>query len=331
MNDLLRRILFLPEQASTFSTEVDQLHFIIILITIAVAIGVGLAAVYFALKFRRRSEDEDPVDWEPPLWTEWVLIAVTTVCFLSFFAISYPQFIRNSIPPGDAIDVYVTGKKWMWEFAYPGGRRTMAVVYVPRGRPVRLMMRSRDVIHSFFVPAFRIKQDVLPARYSSAWFTPTRTGTFEILCAEYCGTLHSGMRGQVVVLEPAQFEQWLASGAGAPGNLATDEGDPAYRVAGDPVLEGHRVANRLGCLQCHSTDGRPHIGPSWRGLYGSRRQLTDGTSVRVDDAYLTESMMDPRLRIAQGFQPVMPSYQGLLQDGEAAAIVQYIRSLSGVE
>jgi cytochrome c oxidase subunit 2 len=227
------------------------------------------------------------------------------------------------------MDVYVTAKQWMWKFTYPDGPSSVGELHVPANRPVRLLMTSRDVIHSFYVPSFRLKQDVVPGRYTQTWFTATQRGQFEILCAEYCGLQHSMMRGMVTVLEQGEFNRWL-------------EDEKAKYVANRGVQDvslgpgekpesmqdrGRAVASQKGCFKCHSVDGSAHIGPTWLDLYQRRERLASGETVVADEAYLTESMMEPMAKIVAGFQPVMPSFQGQLTAPEAAAIVEYIRAL----
>jgi len=227
------------------------------------------------------------------------------------------------------MDVYVQGKKWMWKFAYPGGPNAVNVLRVPSGRPVRLLMTSRDVIHSFFVPEFRVKQDVLPGRYSQIWFNATTPGRYQILCAEYCGAGHSVMRGEVIVLKPEEYEDWVSA---QHRGLATKQDGPPTALdfappLGNLVDQGRRLATEQGCVKCHSVDGSQHIGPSWLDLYGRHEKLTDGRIITVDEGYITESMMDPFAKIVDGFKPVMPSFANKLAGPEVAAIVEYIKSL----
>jgi cytochrome c oxidase subunit 2 len=219
----------------------------------------------------------------------------------------------------------------MWKFEYPDGRRSADVLTVPLGRPVRLVLTSRDVIHSFFVPAFRIKKDVLPGRYTTTWFLPRETGSFEIFCAEYCGTNHSRMRGSVLVLSQADYEAWLAA---RPDDLEEETAKEREGEArGDPVVlsdlaeRGRTLAVRYGCAACHTVGGQRFVGPTWAGLWNSDVPLEGGRYVRADAAYLTRSMMDPTADIVRGFKPVMPSYRGLLAEPDVAAIVEYIRAL----
>lgn len=330
MNELLRRLLFLPEQASTFARDVDKLHFFVILTTFIASAGVGLTAIFFFARYRRRSEQQTTPHIEPSLPLEAAFIVIPLAFFLLWFVIGYREFVRQQTPPSDSMDVYVMGKKWMWKFAYPEGPNSINVLRVPAGRNVRLLMTSRDVIHSFYVPEFRVKQDVLPGRYSQTWFNATTPGRYQILCAEYCGAGHSIMRGEVIVLKPQDYEDWLHSQAR--GALAAKQDGAPTALDYAPPLgvlaeQGKRVAAEQGCLKCHSTDGTRHIGPTWLDLYHRREKLTDGSTVDADEAYLTESMMDPALKVVEGFQPVMPSFQGKLGAPEIAALVEYIKSL----
>jgi cytochrome c oxidase subunit 2 len=246
--------------------------------------------------------------------------------------IGYRQFTRLEMPPPDAMAVYVTGKQWMWTFAYPNGRNSNAVLYVPVHQPVQLLLSSRDVIHSFFVPDFRVKKDVIPGRMTSLWFEVTEPGIYPIFCAEYCGDGHSTMRAEVIALPQeeymAELEQLPRLDIGGPSYV-----EPAVVGAARSDLlslagMGERVAVMKGCMRCHTADGTPHIGPTWLRDYRSMVPLADGETVLADEAYLTESMMDPMARVRLGFRPVMPSYQGLLSAAETGALVEYIRYLS---
>ncbi|MEO6950834.1 MAG: cytochrome c oxidase subunit II [Polyangia bacterium] len=341
MNELLRRLLFLPPQASTISSSVDHLHYVVILTTIASAIGLSLLSLYWIVRYRRReSDDIEPPAESAPTTSLWVELGIAGLLFALFFAwwiVGFGQYLRMRVAPANTYDVYVTAKQWMWKFAYPEGAHSIAQLYVPAGRPIRLVMSSRDVIHSFYVPDFRLKQDVLPGRYTTLWFEAPTPGKHEILCAEYCGTNHSTMRAEVVVLSPEDFGRWLAGRGGDPTTAAPPDGDPAVVTSvgpGKPMsLErvGEQVAAQVGCLRCHTLDGTPHIGPTWAGVYGTQVPLADGTHVLADGEYLTESMMDPMVHIRAGFQPVMPSYLGRLQPAETAAIVELIKSLRDVQ
>jgi cytochrome c oxidase subunit 2 len=248
-----------------------------------------------------------------PVWIEGVMIGGLLAMFVVFWIVGFRQLVNLRSPPRDAMDVYVVAKQWMWTFAYPNGDASEGDLYVPAGRPVRLLMTSRDVIHSFYVPAFRLKEDVVPGRITTLWFTAEQPGTYAILCAEYCGAGHSRMRGRVIAMPPAEYAQWVQGS-----------------VAPDLASTGEHLAAQYGCLRCHTVDGTPHLGPSWKGLYGSYVPLDGGGHTIADDAYLTESMMDPDVKLVAGYPPLMPSYLGRLSGPEAAAIVEYIRSLRSV-
>jgi cytochrome c oxidase subunit 2 len=329
MNELMRRILFLPEQASSYARSVDALHFFVITTTMIAAFGVFATALYFFVRYRRRSDTDVTPHVTPRAIHEVFFIGVPLSLFLLWFGIGYPQFASLSTPPKDAMDVYVQGKKWMWKFAYPGGPNAVDTLRVPANRPVRLLITSRDVIHSFFVPALRVKQDALPGRYTQTWFTADRPGRYEIFCAEMCGIGHSAMIGELVVMPEADFDQWVAAQRKgiAPAQDAAATPIEQVRAGSSVVDEGRRVAAEQGCLKCHSVDGSQHIGPTWFNLYLRREKLKDGRTVVADEGYLTKSMMDPAADIVAGYQNVMPTYQGKLPPPEAAAIVEYIKTL----
>jgi cytochrome c oxidase subunit 2 len=329
MNELLRKMLFLPEQASEYATRVDHLHFFVIITTMIAATGVFGTALYFFVRYRRRSETDATPHIEPTWIHEVFFIGVPLSLFLLWFGIGFTQYVSLQTPPQGAMDVYVQGKKWMWKFAYPGGPSAIDTLRIPVGRPVRLLITSRDVIHSFYVPAMRVKQDALPGRYTQTWFTAVRPGRYEIFCAEYCGLGHSAMLGELVAMPAAEFDAWISEQRrGIP--RAQDQrpiaGEPV-RPASSLVDEGRRVASEQGCMKCHSVDGTRHIGPTWVNLYLREEKLATGKTVVADEAYLTKSMMDPAADIVAGYQNVMPTYQGKLPPPEAAAVVEYIKSL----
>jgi cytochrome c oxidase subunit II len=340
INELLRRILFLPLQRSTVAMRVDMLHYFVIGTTMAGATLVAACAAYFMVRYRRRTTDVTkafPGATEKPLVLFEIGAVVTlVVIFLVFWVVGVRQYTRIRVSPEDAITVYVTAKQWMWKFAYPEGPNSVATLVVPARRPVKLVMTSRDVIHSFYVPEFRVKYDVVPGRYTTLWFEATEPGTYPILCAEYCGTDHSVMRGEVRALSESDYARWLA-GHGAGGHLLGSEAlSPAAPGAAIPkeptslVRIGENVAAEQGCMRCHTADGTPHIGPTWAGLYMATVPLEGGGTVIADDAYLTESMMDPMAKLHRGYQPVMPSFLGRLRPADVAAILEYIRSLRAV-
>ncbi|MBA3538630.1 MAG: cytochrome c oxidase subunit II, partial [Deltaproteobacteria bacterium] len=260
MNELFRTLLNLPQQASTVAYGIDVLHYVVITISMLGAAGVALAVGIFLLRFRRRpgGPHQHRVR-RVPLWAEIVAIGGLLAMFLVFWAVGFKQYVVLQTPPANAITVYVVAKQWMWQFAYPDGQATQHDLYVPVGRPVKLVMTSRDVIHSFFVPDFRIKWDVLPRRTSVTWFEATEAGPHEILCTEYCGLEHSRMRGRVIALAPDDYARWA---------------EATTKPAGaDLASMGAKVAIERGCLRCHTIDGTPHLGPTWAGVYGSKIEL----------------------------------------------------------
>jgi cytochrome c oxidase subunit 2 len=320
-------MLWLPEQASTFATEVDHLHYFVIIVTMLISVAVGLMAFAFFFKFRQRYPNQSTPLVVPSVRFEIVVIGVPLFFFLLWFVQGYKDYIWYTTPPQNAMDVYVMGKKWMWKFAYPDGPNAIGTIHVPANRPVRLLMTSRDVIHSFYVPDFRIKQDVLPGRYTETWFEATKPGRYQILCAEYCGTWHSQMWGEVVVMPPPEFDAWMAEQKAGLAARVDTGGDDGGNFRGSIVEYGKRVAMAQGCVKCHSLDGEPHIGPTWLDLYRRRETLDNGQIVIADEGYLTDSMIDPRGKIVRGYKPVMPTYKGRLAAPEAAALVEFIKSL----
>lgn len=344
MNELLRKILFLPEQVSTVARDIDHLHFFVIIVTMIGAFGVAVFTLYFIIKYRESAHrgGELPPDARPhrspagvPWWVEAGVIAGLFALFLLFWVIGFGQFVRISEPPRDSLTIYVTGKQWMWSFAYPNGAGSNGVLYVPVNRPVKLVLTSRDVIHSFFVPEFRLKQDAVPGRSTQMWFEATRPGRYPIYCTEYCGMAHSTMLGEIVVVSGAEYEQKLGGLepvriAGPQVQLPATPGEGRVAELVSLAAVGERVAAEAGCLRCHTVDGTPHIGPTFAGLFGARIPLEDGKTIVADETYLTSSMMDPAAQLHRGFTAVMPSYQGLLSAPQVGALVEYIRSLQYV-
>ena len=310
MNELLRRTLYLPPQASTVARGIDILHYTVIGAAFAVALITFLLIGYFLIRFRERPGAAPPEQRRFPRWIEVGLAGFTLTVFLAWWFVGFSQYRDLREAPADALRIHVVAKQWMWQFVYPNGAATEDELRVPVGEPVELVMTSRDVIHSFYVPAFRLKQDVVPGRVTNLWFTASQRGTFDILCAEYCGAGHSRMRAHVLAMPAADYARWIAA-------------HPATELA----RQGELLSLRYGCTRCHTADGTPHIGPTWRGLYRKAVTLADGTRALADDAYLTESMMDPAVKVVAGYPPVMPSYLGILSAPDAAAIVEYIRSL----
>jgi cytochrome c oxidase subunit 2 len=299
-----------PEQASTLAAEVDALFFYLMAVTVVFSVGIAATLVAFALRFRRRRADERPAEIHGSLLLEvvWSVIPLgfVTVMFV-WGAIVYFHMNR---PPDNSMTVNVVGKRWMWKLQHPTGHREINELHVPVGRPVRLQITSEDVIHSFFVPAFRIKRDAVPGRYNIAWFEATKTGTYHLFCAEYCGTEHSRMVGRIVVMEPDEYQTWL-SGGPAPES---------------PAKAGEALFNQLNCATCHRPDNAGR-GPVLNGLYGRPVTLSSGESVVADEAYLRESILNPAAKVAAGYQPVMPTYQGQVSEESLLSLIAYLQSL----
>ncbi len=309
----LRAALRLPEQASSVAREIDHLHYAVISVSFAGAFLVALATGWFVLRYREGSRTSARPSRRQTRLVEYALIALTPLLFLTFWVVGFRQYLSLRSAPANSLEVYVVAKQWVWKFSHAESIDELETLTVPVGKPVRLVMTSRDVIHSFFVPAFRIKQDVLPGRYVSAWFEAVAPGRYEIFCAEFCGLSHSQMLGEVVALEPREYERWLES-------RRSPEARPLAAI-------GETIAGRRQCTACHTSDGRRHVGPTWRGLFGSWVALEDGRRVLADEEYLTRSMMEPMADRVAGYRAVMPTYQGSLPSAEVAALLAYIRSL----
>jgi cytochrome c oxidase subunit 2 len=311
------------------ATEIDALHYFVIGVTMFASTLVGIVAWAFIVRYRRRTHLDTTVRVNATTAFEIPMIAGILALFILWWVIGFRQFVRMETPPSNALDVYVMAKQWMWKFSYPEGPSAVERLTVPAGRPVRLIMTSRDVIHSFYVPALRMKQDVIPGRYTTMWFNADKPGTYPIYCAEYCGVSHSRMRGELVVLSDHDYDDWLGGSEAQAVAERTAHPEARDETGGNTDLAavGRTVAIRRACFACHTEDGQRHIGPTWRGLYMSRVTLTDGRIVTADEAYLTKSMMEPRADIVAGYRPVMPTYHGILEEPETAALVEFIKTL----
>jgi len=301
---------FAPERASSLAGEVDALFLFILGTTALFAAGVWIALLFFAIRYRRRSEDDRPAEIHGSLALEltWTLIPLAIMAVM--FVWGAKVFFHMNRPPDDAMTVSVVGKRWMWKLQHPTGQREINELHVPRGRAVKLVITSEDTIHSFFVPAFRIKKDAVPGRYNTAWFRATKNGTYHLFCAEYCGTEHSRMTGRVVVMEPEAYQTWLAGGP----------------PPESPVLAGEKLFTELNCITCHRPDSAGR-GPVLVGIFGRAVKLAAGDTVVADEAYVRESIVNPAAMVVAGHQPVMPTYQGQVSEEQLIALIAYIRSL----
>jgi cytochrome c oxidase subunit II len=322
--------LLWPESASTVAADVDQLTLTLTALSFFFAFPIAALIVYFAIKYRRGSpaDRSGAIVTSHALETTW--IAVPLVLALGLFGWGARLFVHMYEIPPDGLDVYVVGKQWMWQFEHPTGQREINELHVPVNQPVRLTMISQDVIHSFYVPAFRVKLDVLPGRYTVLWFEATQTGSFHLFCAEYCGTQHSGMVGRVVVMEPRLYQEWLTQ---RPLDLAQPipQHSAVQPEAGLPLASaGQQLFQNLGCSTCHLVDERG-TGPPLVGLYGSEVLLASGETVIADAQYIRRSIIDPNAQIVAGYPPIMPTYAGQITEEEILRLVEYIRSLGADE
>lgn len=304
----------LPPQKSTIAADIDALFNFINLVSAIILIGIVIAMVYFVWKYRRKTNNDvtSLVDHNTALEVWWSGIPLGLIIFV--FMWGFNDFMKMRTTPGDAYEIHVTGKSWLWEYTYVNGGKVLNDLYVPAGRPIKLVMTSSDVLHSFYVPDYRVKQDVVPGRYTTIWFEVLEPGESQIFCTEYCGRSHSDMMGKVYALEQSEFDEWLKSSGGRPEDV--------------PLAEwGQKLYASSGCQACHSVDGSAIIGPSFLGSWESQRQFTDGTSGVVDENYIRESIAYPNAKLVQGYQPVMPAYDGTFSDDDLSAIIEFIKSL----
>jgi len=301
-----------PEQASTMAHRVDALYIFLLIVTGMMALLVCFLVIYFAARFRHRpGVPAEQIEGSTALEITWSVIPL--LVFMVIFAWGAVVYFKERTPPRDATEVYVVAKQWMWKIEHAEGQREINELHVPVGRDVKLIMTSQDVIHSFYIPAFRIKQDVLPGRYTVEWFHATKPGTYHLFCAEYCGTQHSGMVGDIVVLEPAQYETWINGGSTGPLSAT-----------------GEKIFSELGCITCHRMDSQGR-GPNLQGVFGRPVQLVDGRTVTADENYLRECILDPGAKRVKGFQPLMPTFQGLVSEEQVNALVAYIKSIAATK
>ncbi|MBW3621811.1 MAG: cytochrome c oxidase subunit II [Armatimonadetes bacterium] len=316
-------LAFIPPQASTAAAPIDMLALFITAVTVFFSLLIALAILYFAIKYRRgnKVDRSNPPHEGIVIETLWTLIPFGIVMVM--FVWSTTLYFSSVRAPKEAMEIYVVGKQWMWKMQHPQGRWEMNELHVPVGRPVKLTMTSEDVAHAFFVPAFRLKMDVYPGRYTQLWFTPTKVGTFHLFCAEFCGTNHSGMVGSVIVMEPEDYQQWLNTG-NVPMTMAS---------------QGEALFRQHGCSGCHSPNSSLRA-PLLEGIYGKPvpvqiprggvpLERVESTTIIADDRYIHDSIVLPEKEIAAGFRPIMPTFRGRLSEEEVMKLVAYIKSLSG--
>ncbi|HZZ27644.1 MAG TPA: cytochrome c oxidase subunit II [Pirellulales bacterium] len=298
-----------PEQASAIAPRIDSLLFFLLAVTGTVALGVFVLVVYFSIRYRRRPSNLATPRITGSTWLEIFWSTAPFLIFLVMFAWGAQIYFALAQPPKDALDLYVVGKQWMWKVQHPEGQREINEVHVPLGQPVKLTLTSEDVIHDFFVPAFRTKIDVLPGRYVYTWFTPTAVGRYHLFCSQYCGTNHAGMQGTVEVMPPADYEQWL--------NLHAE---------GSLALEGRKLFLKLQCITCHSANAQARA-PLLENLYDQLVPLRGGGAVVADDNYLRESILNPQAKVVLGWEPIMPTFQGQVTEEDLIKLIAFIKSL----
>jgi cytochrome c oxidase subunit 2 len=303
-----------PEQASTMAPRVDALFFVLIAVSVFFATLISLAIVIFAFRYRRRSESDRPPEILGDLRLEVLWTVIPLAFALSMFVWGAKLYFETYSPPPNALEIHVVAKQWMWKAQHPEGRSEIDELHVPVGRPIKLLLTSQDVIHDFFVPAFRVKTDVLPGRYMTVWFEANKAGVFRLFCAEYCGTQHSGMLGRIVVLAPREYQNWL--GGGQSGVTRAEAGAKLFQS--------------LGCATCHA-ESNTSRGPSLSGLLGKQVRLQDGKTITADETYIHESLINPQAKIVAGFQPIMPTFKGLVTEEGISQIISYLKSLDRQE
>jgi cytochrome c oxidase subunit 2 len=306
--------LFLPAAASEHARSVDDLFMFIVFLSIFFFVLIsGLIFVFVAKYKRRTANDFTPhIAHNTQLEIIWSVIPLALVTVLFFWG--FKTYMQASVAPNESIEIQVTAKKWLWSFEYANGMRMGNEIRVPVNKPVKLVMMSDDVIHSFYAPAFRVKQDVLPNRYTETWFQPTQVGDYDVQCTEYCGKGHSQMNAKIKVVSQAEFDRFLV------------EGPEEWKTMPLPEL-GKIMYVSQGCQTCHSVDGSRGQGPSWKGIYGQVHQFTDGSSAPVDENYIRTSILNPQVKIVRGYEGIMPTYQGLLTDRQLLALIEYIKTL----
>jgi cytochrome c oxidase subunit 2 len=299
-----------PEQASNFAPHVDALMVFITAVCLFFSTIVTLAIIVFFFKFHRKKTAEIGVNIHGDMRLEAAWIAIPLILALAMFGWGAVVYVNYRTAPKDTLDIYVIGKQWMWKAQQPNGLKEINELHVPVGRNVRLILASEDVIHDFFVPAFRVKMDVVPGRYNTMWFRPTLAGRYHFFCSQYCGTNHAAMGGWVTVMEPSDYAAWLSGSSGS----------------SSPVADGEKLFAEKACITCHLSDGKGRA-PSLNGVYGGTILLADGSTVTADDAYIRESILQPSAKIVARYTALMPTFQGQLTEEQVLALIAYVKSL----
>lgn len=303
------QIPFMPEQASKFAMEVDLFYIALWLMTIVITTGIVIAISLFMVKYKRRHNGEIPDQVEGHMTLEIIWSVIPLIICIGIFAWGAKLYYQMYSEPKESLEIFVTGKQWMWRAQHPDGQREINTLHVPVGRRVKLTMTSEDVLHAYFIPAFRTKSDVVPGRYTTTWFEATKPGTYHIFCAEYCGAQHSGMIGTVTAMEPGEYQAWLGGGTNEP-----------------PAVLGERLFSSLACNTCHTADGKGR-GPKLNELYGKSVALNNGSSITFDDTYIRESILDPAAKVVKDYQVIMPSFRGQISEEQIGQVIAYLKSI----
>lgn len=315
-----------PEQASTFAGPVDTLYFVLTGLSLLFAVPVAALIIYFAIKYRRGSNADrtGAISESTAIETTWIVVPLFLA--LGVFGWGARLYVEMYEMPAEGMDVYIVAKQWMWKAQHPTGQREINELHVPVGQPVRLTMISQDVIHSFYVPAFRMKRDVLPGRYTTAWFEATKPGVYRLFCTEYCGTDHAIMGGSVIVMEPHQYQEWLSGRPMGIVDVIPEDQTPGDAAPPTMAMAGEALFQNLGCITCHHMDGEGP-GPTLVGLLGKTVELEDGETAVADIQYIRDSILDPHAQIVEGYPPIMPTYEGQISEEELLQLVEYIAAL----
>jgi cytochrome c oxidase subunit 2 len=301
-----------PDSASALSGDVDALFIVWALVSVFFTILIAGLILFLMTRYKRRHPEEVGADERAGIWLEILWSAVPLAIMLVMFAWGTRVFFQLYRPPADAVEYTAIGKQWMWKIQHPEGQREINALHMPVGQAIKVKLASEDVIHSFYIPAFRIKQDAVPGRYTSLWFKATKPGVYHLFCAEYCGTEHSRMIGSIIVMEPRDYENWMAGGA----------------TGKSMVASGTDLFTSLACVTCHrASPGVTQRGPSLEGVFGSQVRLADGRTVVADDNYVRESILNPTAKVVAGYDPVMPTFQGQVTEEQLTQLIAYVRSL----
>ncbi|MGE3974142.1 MAG: cytochrome c oxidase subunit II [Bdellovibrionales bacterium] len=302
----------MPPQISTFAADFDNLYAFLIWSSLISAVLMIGGMLYFVFKYSRKTPNDKTAYISHNAILEFLWSFIPLVLFMAVFVWGWIVYYKQRNPPPDSMEIHVTARQWLWEFEYKNGKKTTNEIYAPVGVPVKLVMTSADVIHSFYVPSFRQKQDVVPGMYTQTWFQAEQKGVYQVFCTEFCGTNHSSMLAKVHVVDKSDFDVWMGADPNAGKSLA-ERGADLYKVK--------------GCNACHTVDGAKSIGPTFKGLWARSEELADGSKITVDENYVRESILTPQAKLVKGYPPTMPSFQGVLNDEEIKAMIEFMKTV----